>query len=242
MSAVRVQHNGVCLYFISAQAQHACHSQLTVPRAGTLTTPGLNVDPLPSIARTSCMNQPPNPNETLNHHNRCDPASTSPRQLLQHLAADVAVTPEMRHNLHLLQDRLAGLKGACLRGGSVRLGVPTFTSMVCSQMLPVACFLPNVLPHALCCAASTSLPPCPPPLPPYVLPPAHHHTSKDLGAIDSWPAFWRGKSWSDITTVANLLTKQNLAVEVSLKALFAMEKEGVLCRGLARECHHHHAA
>lgn len=34
------------------------------------------------------------------------------------------------------------------------------------------------------------------------------------GGIDSWTQFWQSKAWSDVAGVANLLTKQNLAVEV----------------------------
>lgn len=37
----------------------------------------------------------------------------------------------------------------------------------------------------------------------------------DLGGISSWTQFWRSKAWSDVTQVANLITKQNLANEVS---------------------------
>lgn len=37
-----------------------------------------------------------------------------------------------------------------------------------------------------------------------------------LGSIDNWIQFWRSKAWNDITGVANLLTKQNLAIEVGV--------------------------
>jgi hypothetical protein len=36
-----------------------------------------------------------------------------------------------------------------------------------------------------------------------------------LGDIQDWSHFWQSKAWSDVTAVANLLTKQNLAIEVS---------------------------
>jgi hypothetical protein len=38
--------------------------------------------------------------------------------------------------------------------------------------------------------------------------------SPGLGDIKDWSRFWQSKAWNDVTAVTNLLTKQNLAVEV----------------------------
>jgi hypothetical protein len=49
----------------------------------------------------------------------------------------------------------------------------------------------------------------------------------DLGYINSWTQFWWSKAWNDVTQVANLITKQNLANEVSgLAASLAAKPNG----------------
>jgi hypothetical protein len=83
---------------------------------------------------------------------------------------------------------------------------------------------------ALCQGATCWQPAIPKLLAPAVVsaPPAVHNTG--LGGIESWTQFWRSKAWSDVTAVANLLTKQNLAVEVRCCCVGCI-KQGVLRAG-----------
>lgn len=67
-----------------------------------------------------------------------------------------------------------------------------------------------------------------------------------LDKIDDWSVFWRSQHWGVMTAVANLLTKQNLAVEVGWADVAAapdnkQHKTMVVplsCRGLISECHY----
>jgi hypothetical protein len=56
-----------------------------------------------------------------------------------------------------------------------------------------------------------------------------------LGCINSWTQFWRSKAWSDVTRVANRITKQNLANEVSgLAAAWVFEGAFSIAGGLGK--------